>query len=73
MGRAQRNPANDADIHRRRADGIGDDAYWRDGHLFVLAGTTQLDIYSRGGDDNQNQAEAEKVAGVLLPKVREFS
>jgi hypothetical protein len=39
----------------------------------VLAGTTQLDVHSRGGDDNQNQAEAEKVAGVLLPKVREFS
>lgn len=51
----------DADIHRRRADGIGDDA------------TTHLDVHSRGGDDNQNQAEAEKVAGVLLPKVREFS
>ena len=53
--------------------GIGDDAYWRDGHLFVLTGRSQLDVYARGGDDQQNQAEAEKVAGALLPKVTSFS
>jgi hypothetical protein len=52
--------------------GIGDDAYWRDGHLFVLVGRTQLDVYARGGDE-QNQAEAEKVAAALLPKVKSFS
>jgi hypothetical protein len=53
--------------------GIGEGAYWRDGHLYVLTGRTQLDVYSRGGDDQQNQAEAEKVAGALLPKVSAFS
>jgi uncharacterized protein DUF3558 len=53
--------------------GIGDDAYWRDGHLFVLVGRTQLDVYARSGDEQQNQAEAEKVAGALLPKVSSFS
>jgi hypothetical protein len=53
--------------------GIGDDAYWRDSHLYVLVGRTQLDVYSRGGDEAQSQAEAEKVAGALLPKVRSFS
>lgn len=53
--------------------GLGEDAYWRDGHLFVLTGRTQLDVYARGGDDQQNQAEAEKVAGALLPKVGSFS
>lgn len=53
--------------------GIGDDAYWRDGHLFVLVGRTQLDVYARGGDEQQNQAEAEKVAAALLPKVSSFS
>ncbi|HKV22032.1 MAG TPA: DUF3558 family protein [Mycobacterium sp.] len=53
--------------------GLGEDAYWRDGHLFVLTGRTQLDIYARGGDDQQNQAEAEKVAGALLPKMSAFS
>ncbi len=53
--------------------GIGDGAYWRDGHLYVLTGSSQLDVYTRGGDDEQSQAEAEKVAGVLLPKMSAFS
>jgi hypothetical protein len=53
--------------------GIGDGAYWRDGHLYVLVGRTQLDVYSRGGDEQQSQAEAEKVAAALLPKVSSFS
>jgi len=53
--------------------GIGDDAYWKDGHLFVLTGRIQLDVYARGGDEQQNQVEAEKVAGALLPKVSSFS
>lgn len=54
--------------------GIGDGAYSRDGHLYVLVGaTTQLDVYARGGDDAQSQAEAEKVAAVLLPKVQAVS
>jgi hypothetical protein len=52
---------------------MGDDAYWRDGHLFVLVGRTQLDVYARGGDEQQNEAEAEKVAAALLPKVKSFS
>jgi hypothetical protein len=53
--------------------GIGDDAFWRDGHLYVLVGRTQLDVYARGGDDQQSQAEAEKVAAALLPKVSSFA
>ena len=53
--------------------GVGDDAYWRDGHLFVLVGTIQLDVYVHGGDENQNQADAKKVATALLPKVRGFA
>ena len=53
--------------------GIGDDAYWRDGHLYVLVGAINLDVYARGGDEQQSQAEAEKVAGTLLPKVQAFS
>ncbi len=67
-----------ADFTAARADspsipGIGDDAYSRDGHLYVLAGTVQLDVYARGGDDAQSQAEAEKVAAALLPKVSAFA
>jgi Protein of unknown function (DUF3558) len=53
--------------------GMGDGAYSRDGHLYVLVGTTALDVYARGGDEQQSQAEAERVAGALLPKVRAFS
>lgn len=53
--------------------GIGDDAFWRDGHLYVLVGRTQLDVYARGGDEQQSQAEAEKVAAALLPKVSSFA
>jgi hypothetical protein len=54
--------------------GIGDDAYSRDGHLYVLVGRTQLDVYARGaGDEQQSQAEAEKVAAALLPKMQAFA
>ena len=53
--------------------GFGDDAYSRDGHLYVLVGAINLDVYARGGEEQQSQAEAEKVAGVLLPKVQAFS
>jgi hypothetical protein len=52
--------------------GVGDDAYSRDGHLFVLTGKTQIDVYARG-DDAQNQDEATKVAAALIPKVQPFS
>jgi hypothetical protein len=53
--------------------GLGDGAYSRDGHLYVLVGATQLDVYSRGGDDQQSEAEAERVATTLVPKTRTFS
>jgi len=53
--------------------GVGDVAYSRDGHLFVLTGKTQIDVYARGGDDAQNQDEATKVAAALIPKVQPFS
>ncbi|OBA88495.1 hypothetical protein A5662_25210 [Mycobacteriaceae bacterium 1482268.1] len=52
---------------------IGDGAYWRDGHLFALVRRVQLDVYASGGDEQQNQAEAEQVAQALLPKVRGLS
>ena len=67
-----------ADFTAARADspsvpGLGDDAYSRDGHLYVLDGMVALDVYARGGDDAQSQAEAEKVAAALLPKVSAFA
>jgi hypothetical protein len=53
--------------------GIGEAAYWRDGHLYVLTGRTQIDVYSRGSDDKQSEEEADRVATALLPKVQLFS
>ena len=42
--------------------GYRDDAYWRGGDLYLLTGTTQLEVYSRGGHDQQT-------AAVVLPKL----
>lgn len=71
-------PSNSDEFKTGQADapstpGIGDGAYSRDGHLYVLVGRTQLDVYVRGGDDAQSAAEAEKVARALVPKVSVFS
>jgi len=67
-----------ADFAAAKADaasipGIGNDAYFKDGHLYVLVGSSQLDVYARGAEAGQEQAEAEKVAAALVPKVRAFS
>ncbi len=48
---------------------LGDDAYSASGHLYVLYGTVQLDVYSRGGSDEQNLADEKKVAKVLIPSL----
>ncbi len=50
-------------------DGVGEDAYSANGHLYVLHGTVQIDVYSRGGSDAGNLATAEKVAKVIIPKI----
>jgi len=39
----------------------------------VQIGGAQIDVYARGGDDQQSQAEAEKVAQALIPRVPAFS
>ncbi|MBM2622043.1 DUF3558 family protein [Actinoplanes sp. LDG1-06] len=67
-----RTTASDFDVVIEEAepvDGVGEDAFLLSGHLYVLYGTVQLDIYSRGGSDDQNLADAKKVAKVLLPRV----
>ncbi|MGK5517834.1 hypothetical protein ACSNN9_00580 [Micromonospora sp. URMC 107] len=53
----------------RRVEGVGEEAYWHSGHLYVLHGTVQIDVYSRGGSDAQNLADARQVADVLIPRV----
>lgn len=54
--------------------GIGDHAYWASGHLFALVnGTITTDLFVSGADETANQAEAEKIAQALLPKVSAFA
>lgn len=47
-------------------DDVGQDAFWCSGHLYVLYGTVQIDVYSRGGDDLE---DAKEIAETLLPRV----
>jgi hypothetical protein len=50
-------------------DGVGEQAYAFAGHLYVLYGTVQVDVYSRGASDEQNLADAKQVAEVVLAKI----
>jgi len=50
-------------------DGVGEDAYLTSGHLYVLYGTVQVDVYVRGGEEAQNLEVAKKTVDVLLPKI----
>ncbi|MEH1101934.1 hypothetical protein [Micromonospora sp. CPCC 205561] len=50
-------------------DGVGEEAFWHSGHLYVLHGTVQIDVYSRGGSDAENLADARQVAKVLVSRV----
>ncbi|AEV83600.1 hypothetical protein ACWT_2841 [Actinoplanes sp. SE50] len=50
-------------------DGVGQAAFTANGHLYVLYGTVQVDVYSRGGSDEQNLGDAKKVAKVVIPRI----
>ncbi|MEU4243365.1 DUF3558 family protein [Actinoplanes sp. NPDC026619] len=50
-------------------DGVGDDAFLLAGHLYVLDGTVQIDVYSYGDDDAENLAKERGVATVVMPKI----
>ncbi|GAB7040196.1 MULTISPECIES: hypothetical protein [Catenuloplanes] len=50
-------------------DGVGEDAFWLSGHLFVLYGTVQIDVYSRGGSDGANLADAKTIATTVMPRI----
>ena len=39
------------------------------GHLYVLYGTVQLDVYSRGASDAQNLTDAEEVVKAVIPRI----
>jgi predicted small secreted protein len=49
--------------------GVGQDAFALAGHLYVLYGTVQLDVYSRGDSDDENLAKAKRVAEVVMPRI----
>jgi predicted small secreted protein len=49
--------------------GVGQDAFALAGHLYVLYGTVQLDVYSRGDSDDENLEKAKKVAEVVMPRI----
>jgi hypothetical protein len=50
-------------------DGVGEDAFQLAGHLYVLYGTVQIDVYSRGASDDQNLADSIEVAKVVIPQI----
>ena len=50
-------------------DGIGEKAFTLAGHLYVLYGTVQVDVYNRGDSDEENLDKAKKIVEVLLPKI----
>ena len=39
------------------------------GHLYVLYGTVQVDVYSRGDSDAENLGKATKVATTVMPRI----
>jgi hypothetical protein len=49
--------------------GVGEDAFQLSGHLYVLYGTVQIDVYSRGASDEQNLTDAEEVAEAVIPRI----
>jgi hypothetical protein len=50
-------------------DGVGQDAYAHSGHLYVLHGTVQIDVYSRGASEAKNLSHAKAVAKTLIPRI----
>ena len=50
-------------------DGVGEDAFRHSGHLYVLHGTVQVDVYARGGSEAQNLADAKQIAEVLRTRI----
>jgi hypothetical protein len=50
-------------------DSVGEDAFSLSGHLYVLYGTVQIDVYSRGDSDEKNLDAEKKIAKVLIAKI----
>lgn len=50
-------------------DGVGQDAYQLAGHLYVLDGTVQIDVYSRGNGDDRDLADEKAIAKLLIERI----
>ncbi|WP_433367422.1 DUF3558 family protein [Actinoplanes sp. CA-142083] len=48
---------------------VGESAFQLAGHLYVLYGSVQIDVYSRGGSDEQNLTDAEEVVEAVMPRI----
>jgi hypothetical protein len=53
----------------QQVDGVGEQAYANSGHLYVLYGSVNLDVYSRGDTDEKNLEVEIQIAKVLIPKI----
>ena len=53
----------------KEVDGLGEKAFTLAGHLYVLYGTVQVDVYSRGDSDEENLKKEKDVVNVLLPQI----
>lgn len=50
-------------------DGVGQDAHAHSGHLYVLHGTVQIDVYSRGASESENLEHEKEIAKTLIPLI----
>ncbi|GAA0588162.1 hypothetical protein GCM10010172_86530 [Paractinoplanes ferrugineus] len=53
----------------QKVSGVGEDAFQLSGHLYVLYGTVQIDVYSRGGTDERNLADSKKIVEAVMPRI----
>jgi hypothetical protein len=53
----------------QQVDGVGEQAFTNSGHLYVLYGSVNLDVYSRGDTDEKNLEAEIQIAKVLIPKI----
>lgn len=58
-----------ASADAQKVDGVGEQAYSNSGHLYVLYGSVNLDLYSRGDSDEKNLEVEIEIAKVLIPKI----
>ncbi|MBG0565457.1 hypothetical protein [Actinoplanes aureus] len=61
--------AGDFAVTAPEAEWLAENSYWLAGHLFVRHDKLQIDVYSRGGSDARNLADAKQVVDVVIPRL----